>query len=334
MFLTKRPSGFYYVVYVVNGRRHYVSTRCKLKSQANAFYKAFKVEQVKEKENGIRLSDLIPKYVEYSRTYHSPKTFQNIHVPLRSLLQIVTDKHVIEITSVDIDNFIKTKLSEGAKLISVHSYLGTLRGLFTRAVKWGFIEKSPMTGIKVKVPETIPAYFSKDEFNAMLNTVTDLNIKQLFIFALFSGMRLGEILQLKWRDVDLFRKVILVNNSESFRTKSGKIRIIPMNDELYRLLSQRKENSGGIDYVFYKDGKFYTRDYVSKSLKKHIVLAGINSRLHFHSLRHTFASWLVQQGTSLYEVQKLLGHQDIKTSMIYAHLQPETLHSTVNKLTL
>jgi site-specific recombinase XerD len=57
-----------------------------------------------------------------------------------------------------------------------------------------------------------------------------------------------------------------------------------------------------------------------------------NHRLHLHSLRHTFASWLVQDGVSLYEVQKLLGHSSIAVTEIYSHLQPEQLHETVNRL--
>ena len=62
-------------------------------------------------------------------------------------------------------------------------------------------------------------------------------------------------------------------------------------------------------------------------------MSGIQKKgLHFHSLRHTFASWLVQEGVSLYEVQRLLGHSNISVTEIYAHLQPCQLHSAVNKL--
>ncbi len=57
-----------------------------------------------------------------------------------------------------------------------------------------------------------------------------------------------------------------------------------------------------------------------------------DDRLHFHSLRHTFATWLVQDGVSIYAVKELLGHLDVKTTQVYSHLQPEQLHSTVNKI--
>ena len=69
-------------------------------------------------------------------------------------------------------------------------------------------------------------------------------------------------------------------------------------------------------------------------LKKYVTEIGLDGKLHFHSFRHTFASWLVQDGVSLYEVQKLLGHSNIAVTQVYSHLQPEGLHSTVNKISL
>ena len=73
-------------------------------------------------------------------------------------------------------------------------------------------------------------------------------------------------------------------------------------------------------------------DFVSKTFKRHVRLSGLNPALHFHSLRHSFASWLVQDGVSIYAVKELLGHSDVKTTQVYSHLQPEQLHSTVNKI--
>ena len=76
------------------------------------------------------------------------------------------------------------------------------------------------------------------------------------------------------------------------------------------------------------------KDFISKTFKKCVLDAELDERLHFHSLRHTFASWLVQEGVSLYEVQKLLGHPSSSVTQIYSHLQPEQMHSTVNRIDL
>ena len=74
------------------------------------------------------------------------------------------------------------------------------------------------------------------------------------------------------------------------------------------------------------------QQFISHKIKKIIKQAGINQQLNFHSLRHTFASWLVQAGVSIYEVSKLLGHSNIRTTEIYAHLEIGNLHEAVKKL--
>jgi len=87
------------------------------------------------------------------------------------------------------------------------------------------------------------------------------------------------------------------------------------------------------DIPLHKVGvKQLTKDYLSKRFKRYVHIAGMNPKLHFHSLRHTFATWLVQDGVSLYEVQKLLGHSSIAVTQVYSHLQPEQLHATVNRI--
>ena len=88
------------------------------------------------------------------------------------------------------------------------------------------------------------------------------------------------------------------------------------------------------EFVFSIRDKQIDEDMLTHLFKEYVLKAGLESRLHFHSLRHTFASWLVQDGVSLYEVQKLLGHSNIAVTQVYSHLQPEGLHSTVNRISI
>ena len=74
--------------------------------------------------------------------------------------------------------------------------------------------------------------------------------------------------------------------------------------------------------------------YVSHKFKDYVRIAKLNENLHWHSIRHSFASWLVQDGVRLYEVQKLLGDSNIAVTQGHSHLQPEQLHSIVNRLSL
>lgn len=74
------------------------------------------------------------------------------------------------------------------------------------------------------------------------------------------------------------------------------------------------------------------RDTLTHAFKKQVKAFGLSNDIHFHSLRHTFASWLVQDGVSLYQVDRLLGESDTKTTEIYAHLQPESMHDVVQRI--
>jgi integrase len=156
-------------------------------------------------------------------------------------------------------------------------------------------------------------------------------LKEIISFAVLTGMRRGEILNLQWQDVDIDRKLVFIQSSPTFRVKCGKKRVIPLNTIAVRLLETKtgKEKS---EYVFALNGKKLSEHHVSHRFKYYVDEAKLSDKLHFHSLRHTFASWLVQDGVPLFEIQKLLGHSDISTTQVYAHLLPENLHSTVNRL--
>jgi site-specific recombinase XerD len=89
-----------------------------------------------------------------------------------------------------------------------------------------------------------------------------------------------------------------------------------------------------MEYVFTLNGKKILDGWVSHAFKKAVRKAGVDSRLHFHSLRHTFATWLVQNGVGIYEVQKLLGHSSVAVTQVYAHLAPSELHGAVEKISV
>jgi len=144
-------------------------------------------------------------------------------------------------------------------------------------------------------------------------------------------MRLSELASLQWTAVDLASQVLHVCNSDVFTTKNRRNRGIPMSDEVVQLLTFRKDRAGS-ELVFNLKGRRMTKDYISKKFKRYVRRSGLGERLHFHSLRHTFASWLVQDGVSIYEVQRLLGHSSIAVTETYSHLQPQALHHTVNRI--
>jgi integrase len=122
-----------------------------------------------------------------------------------------------------------------------------------------------------------------------------------------TGMRRGEIINLRWNDVNLKTRTVVVQSSTRYRTKFGKRRLIPINDVVYQILQSRWGKVPS-EYVFTLNGRQIRWRLVSHKLKKYLVKLNSPKKLNIHSLRHSFASWLVQSGVSIYEVQKLLGH--------------------------
>jgi integrase len=145
-------------------------------------------------------------------------------------------------------------------------------------------------------------------------------------------MRLGEICNLSWEDLDFENRIIRIRNRDSFKVKGGHPRTIPMHAFIYREFNSLKHRSG---YIFLnKKGLPQSSKNISRRFKKYVRKSGLSDEVHFHSLRHTCASLLIQEKTPIYEVQKLLGHKSISTTQIYAHLENEHLRQSLDRLDL
>jgi len=149
---------------------------------------------------------------------------------------------------------------------------------------------------------------------------------------ILTGMRRDEMLNMRWSQVDLRRAFIRIESTPDFRTKTGKLRVIPINRMLRRVLADMSRSAVG-EYVIHQDGKRIKGCNASIRLKRLLRKLDMPEGLHFHSLRHSFASWLALDGASIYQISKLLGHSDVRVSQqFYAHLQPEHLQEVVDRI--
>lgn len=344
MFLCKSPKGIYYLWFTIDGKRKRVSTRCHLKSDALKFLQSFKAEEQQKRSMARRvlLQTFTTDFLLFSEGNFSKGTTLGYKGSLNNLLKIIGNVPLSSITPQHWDLYkverLKTVLdSETNRTLSpvtVNIELRTLRASFNTAVRWGIMQSNPFSNQKlVSVPEASPVFFTKTDFQKLLNAVKEGWLKEIIVFATLTGLRRGEIVNLRWCDVDLQRKTIRVQSSATFKTKNGKSRIIPINETaLYILKAIANKNLS--EFVFILNDKPIYGDWLSAKLKEYVLENDLPKKLHFHSLRHTFASWLVQDGVSIYAVKELLGHSDVKTTQVYSHLQPEQLHSTVNRLEL
>jgi len=219
-------------------------------------------------------------------------------------------------------------------LRGAHHYYRTLKAAFNKAVDWEYIEANHFIKVKLSKKQWVmPAYIDIYQLAVIISQLEEGIVRDVITFAFYTGMRLSEIVNLRWRNVDLEEKVIAVGDEE-FETKSRMQRIIPMCGEVFELL-RKIQLSSAIErnsYVFGKNnGVPFTGDYFSRRFKRACraaaqdPLSNISNEIHFHSLRHSFASHLVQQGVSLYVIKELLGHSSISTTEIYSHLNMESL---------
>ena len=214
---------------------------------------------------------------------------------------------------------------------SAELYLRTLKASFNRAIDWGYISENPFKKVKLpKSQKSYPMFISEDELNQIVKNISNKEIRDLSTIAFFTGMRLGELTNLKWKDVNIKSRVINIINDKSFSTKSKKDRIVPISKKIVTKLKKRANKS---DFVFAKtDGIKFNNEYVSKIFKKAVRETKLDQKIHFHTLRHSFASRLVQKGASIYIVKELLGHKDVTTTQIYSHLQPNNFIDVVDLL--
>ena len=232
-----------------------------------------------------------------------------------------------------IDQFISSIASKSK--FSASLYYRTLKAAFNKAVVWNYIEANPFNKIKIpKVPKSFPVFISENELLEILNNTTSNLMKNIFTTAFYTGMRLGELLNMKWSWIDFSQSIITIKNSSEFNSKNKRERIIPIHPKVKIILQTRfpiGKQHNNLVYSKYAQVKL-NEDFVSKQFKKAVRAANLNDKIHFHSLRHSFASALVQRGVSLYAVKELLGHENIKTTQIYSHLQKENLMAVVNLL--
>jgi integrase len=211
---------------------------------------------------------------------------------------------------------------------TVAKYLVVLYGIFRRAMKvWG-LPRNPAADVerpRFRVSDDIDA-FSPEEVHALVRAAGSEQDACLYLTAAFTGLRLGELLALQWRDVDFAGEAIRVRHSYNVHggvgtPKSGKVRSVPMVPEVARALARLGERdwfTGDEDLVFAGDlGKYLDASALRDRYKAALDRAGLR-RLRFHDLRHTFGTLAVKRA-EIPAVQAWMGHAHVGTTMRYIH---------------
>jgi integrase len=334
--LFRRSNGIYYVLIRAGEKIRWISTGERVKTLAlGKLVEILRDDSTQSKpaskltpETPQLFSAFIREFRIYADANYAAKTAHLYDVTLKRFLTHVGDKAVMEFSARDADSY-KIARSKVVSPVSVSIELRTLRAAFYTAQRWGRINVNPFKGVGLpRIAETQPIYLSQDDLQKLLAQLRHDWMKDVVIFACSTGLRRGELVNLRWEDVQLQEGMIRVQSNGTFRTKSGRLRWVPLNATALQVLQNRLQLRKG-DYVFARRGFKIDTGLVTHLFKRAVRAAGVNSAIHFHSLRHTFATWLVQSGASIYDIQKLLGHSSIKVTQIYSHLGSEQLRRTV-----
>jgi len=326
MYLSKHKNDFYYIYYKQpNGKRTKVATKTKFKSEALKYLSRFELELSKRVEldyTQISLKKFAFEFLKHSESIHSKKTTRDYRQTFIFMRRYFNNPNLETLTTKQINEYLQHRI-EFSSIYQGRKDLINLKSAFNFAVKNNYILTNPCNDIsRIKTPEKQPLYFSKSELDKFLLSIDNDDFKDLVLLAVNTGLRQMELLTLTKEQIDLNSGIITLNNRTHI-TKSRKIRVIPLNATAREILNKRI----ALNPIFP-----FTADKTIKLMKKYREKAEIRNELSFHSLRHTFASWLVQKGVPILNVSKLLGHSDVKTTQIYAHVSNSELMSSVEML--
>jgi integrase len=292
------------------------------------------------------------RYEPYLRTHCKTADHgaANAHL-IRMSFPDFLDNPLNEITGWRLEKWRSDRQAEGLTKTTTNKKLTALRGLLSRAIEWEVIDVHPMKAVKAqKEPSGRVRFLTGEEaerlYAALLSREQHLRdardrgnahrtsrryarlpslrkvefvdyLRPAVLVSIMTGLRRGELLALRWSDIDLTHRIVTVRDESA---KTSKMRHIPINDDLFRVL-KAWQTLADTTYVFAgSTGEPLTE---VKTAWASVLKAAKIENFRWHDLRHTFASWLVQRGIDLNVVRELMGHASIQMTLRYAHLAPD-----------
>ncbi len=269
----------------------------------------------------------------------SVNTKESYEYDLENFYELFKDKKITEINENDIINYLKyLKIEKKLSTRSIERHLTTLRGFFKYLTKMEVTHDVTKNVDNLKLGKYLPNVLTEDEVDKILDIKLDspfsYRTKAMLEVMYGSGLRVSELVNLEINDIDLYNDNILING------KGSKQRIVPLGDYAKEYLSLYlekrsellKRKNGNSDKLFLNNhGKPITRNGFNFLLNNILKEKGIKKEVTPHTLRHSFATHMLNNGADLRTIQELLGHSDIVTTRIYTHVANKKLHDDYDK---
>lgn len=335
----RKDSPYWWIKYTdASGKTAYESTGTTDRKEAEALEAKRRLDVHNQRKWGIQpehtFDELMVRYITATRDeMRSP---ERVAYAVRKLQGIFGGKTMERLRRSDVSTYIEARKKEGVGPATINRELDVLSAAINYARKrWDWEMNNPCSGMSLREPEGRLRWISRAEADALVREAEkdakSLHLADFIRLALNTGCRKNELLKLSWDRVDLHENRLFL---EPEHTKSGRRRVVPLNEEARKAMLGRArfraEFCPGSPWVFsHKDGQRV--QYMQNGFHGACKRAGIEN-FRVHDLRHTCASWMVQQGVPLMEVRDVLGHSSIEMTERYAHLAPEKLRSAVGVL--
>ncbi len=262
---------------------------------------------------------------ECKRRRLSPRTTKTYLYAIHKFLNW-SKKELRYVSKKDVRLFLEYLSEKNLAGNTMNTYHMAIRFLFENV-----LEKRMWIDIKYsKIPRKLPEVLSKKEIKKLIDSIKNFKHQLMVCFMYSSGLRVSELINMKFKDLNLEKNFGFVRNG-----KGGKDRLITLPNNLIPALKKliSNENLSEDNYVFQSNrGKKYSVRTIQKIVDKSAKLCGIKRKIHPHTLRHSFATHLVENGYDITNVQALLGHKSPETTLIYTHIASPNLINTKSPL--
>ena len=327
MFLSRQKSGVWSIIYFnESGKRTKKTTKTKNEKEAKSVLEKFKKEYLNSDFN-MTFENLVKNFLDVRSNSYSRNNIENYKSTVKEFNMFIKNKIINTLTQRDINNYF-IYLNKKDKPSSVNIKMIRLSVLFRFALDSEFINKS-FVFERIKVHQKEKEFLSFQEYNKILQNCKNIDLQDIIDITVNTGLRISEATSLQWEDVDFDNRILIIGRS--FITKTKKIRDVPLNDSSYNILLKRfyiKTN----DFIFTHKGERWSNSTLQIAFKKLVKNLIPYKSLSFHNLRHSFASNMIKAGCDVIEVAKLLGHENVASTMVYTHIPTNALRHCVDSI--
>jgi len=331
MAVYKRGKIYYVDILLPDGKRHRKRIGTDKKVAENV-QKEWEVQKAKGEFGFLpkdsELQPLFDLFIEKTKNDNSPRTVTRYKGIIKNFKTFLAKyyPHIKKHSHFKPEVFEKYKTyrnEKQAKPKTVNVEIQTLKSIMLYAIEQGLAKNNPADSVNtIKIKKSLEGgrWLTSEEVDKLLKFSNEW-LYPIFYTFIYSGMRKSELENLTWDDIDFARRIIKIRIKDDWTPKTDE-RDIPISDDLLKLLQKQKKKAIG-SLVFHDgEGNKIDENRLRRNLMSVTKLAGFPDVTKIHSLRHTYGSHLAQQGVPLPAIQKFMGHKNIQTTMVYAHLAP------------